>query len=129
MNEFQHQVKLVRVNRIWIFLCLGQSRVKASIIWGVIRPHIKMHQKFRSRDFQGVVPQKETLVQHQKYTWLLLIRLEYLVGINLLRGDTICIMHYIYTTEGHRKSFLTPHKKKKGIKTSNLPTLSQKHFS
>ena len=63
---------------------------------GIVPPHIKVHQNFRSRDFPGVVPLKETLVQPQKYTWLPLIGLEYLVGINLPRGDTICIMHYIY---------------------------------
>ena len=63
----------VRVNRIRVFPRLGQVGVKASYIWGVIRPHIKIPQKFRSRDFPGVIPQKETLVQHQKYTWLLLM--------------------------------------------------------
>ena len=61
-----------------------------------------MHQKFRSRDFPGVVPQKETLVQHQKYTWLLLIGPEYFVGINLPRGDTMYTRYYIYRAEGLR---------------------------
>ena len=50
--------ELIRVNKICIFPRLGQVGVKASYIWGVIRPHIKMHQKYRSGDFPGVVLQK-----------------------------------------------------------------------
>ena len=92
-------------------------------------PIKKMHQKFCSRDFPGVVLQKETLVQHQMYTWLLLIGLEYFVGINLPRGDTIFIMHCIYTAEGHRNSFMTPHRKKQSIKTFHLPTLLKQEES
>ena len=38
----------VRVNRIRIFPRLGQVGVKASYIWGVISPHIKIPQKFCS---------------------------------------------------------------------------------
>ena len=77
-----------------------------------------MHYKFCSKEFPGVVPQKQTLVQHQMYTWLLLIGLDSLEGINLPKGDTIHSMHYLYTAEGHCKTFLTPHQKKKGIKIS-----------
>ena len=58
--------KCVRVNRIRNFPRLGQVRVKASYIWGVITPHIKIPQKFCSPKFPRVIPQRKTLVQHQK---------------------------------------------------------------
>ena len=119
----------VRVKRIHIFPLLGQVRDKASYIWGVIRPHIKIPQKFCSAKFPGVIPQKETLVQHQKYTWLLLIGTEYLLIINLSRGDTLYNKHYIHIAEGLRNSFLILHKKIKGNQNSHLPTLWQIHVS
>ena len=106
----------VRVNRIRIFPRLGQVGVKDSYIWRVIRPHIEIPQKFCSAEFPGVILQKETLVQHQKYTWLLLIGTEYLLVIrgHLSRGDTLYNKHYIYRAEGLRNSFLILHKKIKG---------------
>ena len=87
-----------------------------------------MHQKFRYKELPGVVPQKQPLVQHQIYTWMLLIGLDYLEGINLPRGYAIYSMHYIYTAEGHRITFLTPHQKKKGIDIFHLSTFCQKTF-
>ena len=111
----------VRVNIIRIFPRLGQFRVKASYLWGVIRAHIKIPQKFRSAEFLGVIPQKETLVQHQKYTWMLLIGTEYLLVINLSRGDTLYNKYYIYKAEGLRNSFLILHKKIKGNQIHTFP--------
>ena len=106
---------MVLVKRICIFPCLGWSKVKASSIWGVIRTNIKMHQNFYSKEFLAIIFQKQTLVQHQIYTWVHFIGPNSLEEINLPRGDTIHSMHYIYWAEGHRKTFLKPHMCTHGI--------------
>ena len=97
--------------------CLWHNELQK--LWTDYIPSVSNYSRnpflFGNGIFSDVVPQKETLGQHQKYTWLLLIGLEYLVGINLPRGDTLCIIYYIYI------AFLTPHNKRKGIKTSHLP--------
>ena len=59
--------------------------VKASLILRVIRPNIKMHQNFHSKDSAVLIQQKQILIQHQIYTWF------HFIGQILLRVNILAI--------------------------------------